>query len=99
MASYSNFQSKNAKYTRNRSNHIPEHNATVKAKSITQCSHLETNLNKYIEFLSWARWNLDLFFDLIRPKTGGINLHSDQRTFISSKQILFCIWSICSWVG
>lgn len=82
MASYGNFQNKNAKYTRHRSNHIPEHNPTVKATGGKQYSHFEDNLEKYMDFLSWARWNLDLFFDLIRPKTGGINLHSDQRAFI-----------------
>lgn len=40
------------------------------------------NLYKYVEFCSWARWYPDLFLDLIKPETGGINLHSDQRVYL-----------------
>lgn len=39
-------------------------------------------LYKYVEFCSWARWYPDLFLDLIKPETGGINLHSDQRIYL-----------------
>lgn len=40
------------------------------------------NLYKYVEFCSWCRWFPDLFLDLIKPDTGGINLHPDQRTYL-----------------
>jgi ribonucleoside-diphosphate reductase alpha chain len=40
------------------------------------------NLYKYVEFCSWCRWFPDLFLDLIKPETGGINLHPDQRTYL-----------------
>lgn len=40
------------------------------------------NLYKYVEFCSWCRWYPDLFLDLIKPEIGGINLHSDQRTYL-----------------
>ncbi len=40
------------------------------------------SLYKYVEFCSWARWYPDLFLDLIKPETGGINLNSDQRTLL-----------------
>lgn len=40
------------------------------------------NLYKYVEFCSWCRWYPDLFLDLIKPETGGINLHPDQRTYL-----------------
>lgn len=40
------------------------------------------NLYKYVEFCSWARWYPDLFLDLIKPESGGINLHPDQRTYL-----------------
>lgn len=40
------------------------------------------DLYKYVEFCSWARWYPDLFLDLIKPETGGINLHSDQRVYL-----------------
>lgn len=42
----------------------------------------QQNLDKWVEFISWARWNPDLFLDLITPETGGIRLDLDQRVFI-----------------
>ncbi len=84
MSSYNNFQSDNQKYTtkEGRNNYNPDFNSTINMKGLNEISHLELNLDKYIEFLSWARWYPDLFLDLIKPKSGGINLHSDQRTFM-----------------
>lgn len=40
------------------------------------------NLYKYVQFCSWARWWPDLFLDLIKPETGGIILHPDQRIYL-----------------
>lgn len=42
----------------------------------------QQNLDKWVEFVSWARWHSDLFLDLITPETGGIRLDLDQRVFI-----------------
>jgi len=42
------------------------------------------NIDKYYELISWARWFPDLFLDMIKPETGGINLHLDQRIFLRS---------------
>jgi len=42
------------------------------------------NLYNYYEFISWARFYPDLFLDLLKPETGGINLHLDQRIFLRS---------------
>lgn len=56
MSSYENFQSDNMKYTKNRSVYNPEFNATVSAKGLNEMTHLEANLDKYVDFLSWARW-------------------------------------------
>lgn len=55
MSSYANFQSDNVKYTVNRSEHNPEFNPTVEAKGEKEQGHLKDNLEKYVEFLSWAR--------------------------------------------
>lgn len=82
MSVYTNFQSDNAKHTSNRSVYNPSVNPSVKAKGDKEEGQLHDNLDKYIEFLSWARFYPDLFLDLIKPKKGGINLHSDQRTFM-----------------
>lgn len=84
MPSYSKFQSDNAKYTtkESRSNHNPEFNSTIELKGKEEFDSFKSNLSKYVDFISWARWNPDLFLDLIKPKNGGIKLHSDQRTFM-----------------
>lgn len=94
MASYTNFQSDNAKYSRNRSNYNPAVNPSVKAKGEKEQSHLMENLDRYIEFLAWARWYIDLFLDLIRPKKGGINLHTDQRTFIRASSRFYSMYGV-----
>ena len=45
---------------------------------------IRDNLDKWVDFLSWARWNYDLFLDLITPSSGGIRLDLDQRVFLRS---------------
>lgn len=84
MSSYGNFQSDNAKYStkEGRNNYNPEFNNTVEAKGHEEYGQFRSNLDKYIDFVSWMRWYPDLFLDLIKPKSGGIKLHSDQRTFM-----------------
>lgn len=84
MASYDKFQSDNAKYSskEGRNNHNPEFNSTVEAKGQEEYTQLRSNIDKYADFVSWMRWYPDLFLDLIKPKNGGIHLHSDQRTFM-----------------
>lgn len=51
-------------------------------KDLQNDSVFGENLIKYVEFCSWCRWYPDLFLDLIKPETGGINLHSDQRIYL-----------------
>jgi ribonucleoside-diphosphate reductase alpha chain len=84
MSSFDKFQSDNAKYStkESRNNYNPEFNNTVEAKGQQEYNQLRSNLEKYVDFISWARWYPDLFLDLIRPKNGSINLHSDQRMFM-----------------
>lgn len=40
------------------------------------------HLLKWVEFLSWARFYPDLFFDMISPEKGGIRLDADQRILL-----------------
>ena len=40
------------------------------------------NLHNYYTFISWAKWYPDLLLDLMKPETGGLNLHLDQRVFL-----------------
>lgn len=56
MASYSNFQSNNAKNTKNRYDITnPDFNPTVNAKGEEELDNFTKNLDKYIDFVSWAR--------------------------------------------
>ncbi|PLR99637.1 hypothetical protein [Bacillus sp. T33-2] len=83
MASFSNFQSDNQKITKNRHDtRNPDLNPTVNAQGEKELDSFTKNLDKYIDFVSWARWNPDLFWDLITPETGGIRLDLDQRVYL-----------------
>jgi len=84
MSSYNNFQSDNVKHStfESRTNYNPDFNPTVQAKGEEEFDQFRSNIDKYVDFVSWARFYPDLFLDLIKPKNGGINLHSDQRTFM-----------------
>ena len=85
MSSYSNFQSDNMKYDskESRTNIFnPEFQATVKALGDVQTDSFTKNLDKWVNFTSWARWCPDLWYDLITPETGGIRLDLDQRVFL-----------------
>lgn len=37
------------------------------------------HLHKWVEFVSWAKFYPDLFYDLIREEKGGMRLDADQR--------------------
>lgn len=73
----------NDKYTNSRTDiYNPSFNPSIGVIGENEGDKFKSNLGKYIDFVSWARWNLDLFLDLITPETGGIRLDLDQRVFI-----------------
>lgn len=83
MPSYKNFQSNNQKNSKDRTNiYEPDFNASVNAKGDTEVDSFTKNLHKYIDFVSWARFFPDLWYDLITPEVGGIKLDLDQRIFL-----------------
>lgn len=85
MSSYQKFQSDNNKYSKGTSRtdiYNPAFTKTIEAKGSNELDNFSRNLQKYIDFVSWARWNPDLFYDLITPETGGIRLDLDQRVFL-----------------
>jgi len=85
MANYNNFQSTNAKHSKSGSRtniYETDFNPTVNAKGVEQVDNFSKNIEKYVDFVSWGRWNPDLFWDLITPETGGIRLDLDQRVFL-----------------
>lgn len=85
MASHSNHQSENNKHTKNRHDtRNPNFNPTVAARGIDESDSFTKNLDKYIDFVSWARFFPDLWWDLITPSTGGIRLDLDQRVYLRS---------------
>jgi ribonucleoside-diphosphate reductase alpha chain len=85
MTSYSKFQSDNVKYKKNRTDIFnPGFNPTVSSRGVKELDSFTKNLSKYVDFVSWARWNGDLFLDLITPEMGGIRLDLDQRVFLRS---------------
>jgi len=87
MASFKNFQSDNKKYkiNGNRTNMFnPDFQPTVKAFGDAQTDSFTKNISKWIDFISWARFFPDLWYDLITPETGGIRLDLDQRVFLRS---------------
>lgn len=87
MSSHRNFQSDNKKYDskETRTNIFnPDFQPTVKALGNTQSDNFTRNLPKWIDFVSWARFYPDLWYDLITPETGGIRLDLDQRVFLRS---------------
>lgn len=85
MSSYKHFQNDNFKYTKDTSrlNDNPAFNSPVKANE-HKLDSFERNFDKWLEFVQWARWFPDLWYDLIRPEKGGMRLDLDQRVFLRS---------------
>jgi intein/homing endonuclease len=83
MATYQHFQSENNKISKNRyDTRNPALNPAVSARGLDEVDNFTKNLHKYIDFVSWARWFPDLWWDLITPETGGIRLDLDQRVYL-----------------
>lgn len=83
MTSYQNFQrDKNLKNTKNRNVYDPAFNPTVKGMGDNEADSFTRNLSKWTDFVSWARFFPDLWWDLITPETGGIRLDLDQRVYL-----------------
>lgn len=82
MGGYKNFK-QNYMDTNDRSDQSnPHFNPSVSSKGKMQEDKFTLNLDKWVQFISWARWHMDLFLDLITPETGGIRLDLDQRVFL-----------------
>lgn len=55
---------------------------------------LKSDIDKWSDFTSWARWNFDLFLDLITPPEGGIRLDLDQRVFMRSMGRFLSVYGV-----
>ncbi|MBI6006868.1 hypothetical protein H8J86_13075 [Clostridium perfringens] len=82
MSSYQNFRN-NDLHTDSRTDiYNPNFETNIDTKGEQGQDKFTKNLDKWVQFISWARWNYDLFLDLITPEKGGIRLDLDQRVFI-----------------
>lgn len=82
MSSHKNFQSKSAKHTKDRYDiYEPEFYSPVKN---APDSKLDENIHKWAEFISFIRFYPDIFFDMIKPESGGITLDLYQRVMMRS---------------
>lgn len=86
MAYIKNFEKPETKHQRMSqvpsSNYDPWDNPTVKPSSKNQNDFFHEHIKQYSDLIAWMRWYPDLFLDLLKPETGGINLHFDQRVFL-----------------
>lgn len=86
MAYIKNFEKPETKHQRDvqtpKDNNNPLDNPSVKPIKNAQKDFFHEHIQQYSDFIAWCRFYPDLFLDLIRPETGGINLHFDQRVFL-----------------
>lgn len=98
MAYIKNFEKPETKHQRDvntaKDNHNPWDNPTVKPVKSSQTDFFHKHIQQYSDLISWARWYPDLFLDLLKPETGGINLHFDQRVFLRCILRFFSIYGV-----
>lgn len=88
MAYYQNYEKPETKRNRIQENGVtediydPMDNATVSMGNDYAKTSFLRNIKKYQDFVSWARWHPDLLLDLIKPESGDIKLHFDQRVYL-----------------
>lgn len=81
MASYSNFQSNNQKHSKDRSDiYNADFNSPVDPNDNSNI--IKKHLHKWTELCAFLRWMPDVFYDMIRPETGGIKLDLYQRVMM-----------------
>lgn len=94
MSSYENFQTKNAKHTKDRYD-IYEPSFYSPVSTNKHNDRLTKNIHKWAEFISFIRWYPDIFYDMIKPENGGIELDLYQRVMMRTlarfQSNYFCI--------
>lgn len=66
--------------------------ASERIKKLVDNTVFGRNLVNYHDLISYLRWYPDKLFDLLKPKSGGLNLHLDQRIFIRSDVRFFSMY-------
>ncbi|MCY7500109.1 hypothetical protein [Bacillus pumilus] len=94
MASYKNFTSKNHKNSNNR-NDIYEPSFETPLDRDGEKNIIKKNISKWAEFTSFIRFYPDIFYDMLKPDVGGIELDLYQRIMMRTlsrfPQNYFCI--------
>jgi len=82
MPSHKNFQSNNKKNTKDRYDiYQPDYYTPI---TESQDDKFKKNIHKWAEFVSFIRFHPDIFYDMIKPETGGIKLDLYQRVMMRS---------------
>lgn len=82
MSSYNNFQSKSAKHTSDRSDIYESAFESPYQKSEKGMNIVDQYLDEFLEFCSFIKWYPDVFWDMYKPETGGLNLDLYQRVMM-----------------
>ncbi len=82
MTSYGNFQSKSAKHDKDRYDiYEPEFESPYQ-KSQLGMNNIQANIDSWVEFCAFIRWYPDIFWDMYKPETGGLNFDLYQRVMM-----------------
>jgi len=81
MAGFKNFETKNKKHTKDRTD-IYEPSFASPIHPTDNSNIIKRNLSKLAEFCAFLRWYPDIFYDMIAPKVGGIKLDLYQRVMM-----------------
>lgn len=82
MTSYANFQSKSAKHTSDRSDIYEAAFESPYQKSEKSMNIIDQYLDELLEFCSFIKWYPDIFWDMYKPETGGLNFDLYQRVMM-----------------
>lgn len=95
MASYKNFTSKNKKHSKGGRTDIYESAFETPVQPNDHSNIIAKNISKWAEFTSFIRFYPDIFFDMLKPETGGIELDLYQRVMMRTlsrfQENYFCI--------
>lgn len=94
MGSYANFKNNDKHTNHNYDITNPEFSANISALGKKEEENFKSDIDKWTDFISWARWNFDLFLDLITPPEGGIRLDLDQRIFMRSMGRFLSVYGV-----
>lgn len=82
MAGYSNFETKNKKFEKDRYDVYESAFETPLKSSDISSNSIKRNIKKWAEFCSFLRFYPDIFWDLYKPESGGLSFDLYQRVMM-----------------